>query len=125
MSGFDEQPGGGIPGVTGAASGRTWDAVASAHAPGLSGDSVSFVALADGSLIVEEDVPDGSLSPLADALEEQFSPPNRAAAVQDDEDIWSVSAQHVKHAQIARATGLTRGRVGQLVATFPSLPSAT
>ncbi len=105
MSGFDEQPGGGIPGVTGAASGRTWDAVASAHAPGLSGDSVSFVAVADGSLIVEEDVPDGSLSPLADALEEHISPPYRAAAVRDDGDIWSVSAQHVSIAEIPGVEG--------------------
>ncbi len=105
MSGFEEQPGGGIPGVTGAASGRTWDAVASAHAPDLSGDSVSFVALDDGSLIVEEDVVDGSLSPLADALEEHISPPYRALAVRDDGDIWSVSAQHVSVAEIPGVEG--------------------
>jgi hypothetical protein len=105
VTGFEERPGGGIPGVTGAASGRTWDAVASAHAPGLDGESVSFVALDDGSLVVVEDVPDGSLSPLADALEEHLSPPYRATAVRDDGDVWSVSAQHVSILEIPGIEG--------------------
>ena len=105
MSGFDEPPGVGIPGVTGAAAGRTWDAVASAHSPGLPGESVSFVALEDGSLVVDEDVPDGSLSPLADALEENISPPYRATAVRDDGDVWSVSAQHLSVAEIPGIEG--------------------
>src|SRR5262249_18996425 len=101
----DEPPGVGIPGVTGAAAGRTWDAVASAHSPGLPGESVSFVALEDGSLVVDEDVPDGSLSPLADALEENISPPYRATAVRDDGDVWSVSAQHLSVAEIPGIEG--------------------
>ncbi|HET7745515.1 MAG TPA: hypothetical protein VFK76_12330 [Gaiellaceae bacterium] len=105
MSDFEEQPGIGIPGVTGAAAGRTWDALASAHAPDLTGDSVSFVALEDGSLIVEEDVPDGSLSPLADALEEHVSPPYRATAVRDEGDIWSVSAQRVSVSELPGIDG--------------------
>lgn len=105
MAGFDEPPGAGIPGVTGAASGRTWDAVASAHAPGVTGDSVSFVALEDGSLVVDEDVPEGSLSPLADALEEHVSPPYRASAVRDEGDVWSVSAQHVSVTEIPGVAG--------------------
>ena len=48
---------------------RRWDAVASAAAPGLTGDSVHFVALPDGTLVVEEDEPDDALTPLADAVE--------------------------------------------------------
>jgi hypothetical protein len=105
MSGFDEQPGVSIPGVTGAAAGRTWDAVASAHTPGLSGDSVSFIVLADGTILVDEDVPDDSLSPLADALEESLPPPYRAAAVRDDGDVWSVSAQRVSVVEIPGVDG--------------------
>ena len=74
MARFDDMlaalgAGAAIPGVMGVGPGRTWDAVVAAHAPSLTGTSVTFVALDDGTLIVDEDVPDGSLAPLADALE--------------------------------------------------------
>ena len=53
---------------------REWDAVASAEAPGLPPVTTSSSSsLADGSLVVDEDVPDGTLAPLADAL--SLSPP--------------------------------------------------
>jgi hypothetical protein len=90
-----DQPGVGIPGITGAARLPSWDAVASAHAPALGGDSVDFVALADGTLVVGDDVPDGALGGLADAVEEQLAPPYRATAVRDEGDVWSVAAQGI------------------------------
>jgi len=105
VSDFGEQRGAAIPGVTGAAAGRTWDAVASAHSPGIPGDTASFVALADGTLLVDEDVPDGSLAPLADALEEQLAPPYRATAIRDEGDVWSVSAQRVSIVEISGIDG--------------------
>ena len=40
-----------------------------------------FVALPDGTLVVEEDEPDDALAPLADAVEASISPPYRAEAV--------------------------------------------
>jgi hypothetical protein len=95
VSSPEDQPGVGIPGITGASRLPSWDAVASAHAPELPGDSVDFVALADGTLVVSEDVPEGSLGDLADALEEQISPPYRASAVRDEGDVWSVAAQGI------------------------------
>jgi hypothetical protein len=84
-----------IPGISGAPRLPSWDAVASAHAPGVPGESVSFTALADGTLIVEEDVPDDSLGPLADAVEERIAPPYRATAVRDEGDVWSVAARGI------------------------------
>ena len=90
----------GIPGVSEAPRGRTWDAHTSAHAPDLTGDVVVFVALADGTLIVDEDVPDGSLAPLADAVEGNIPAPYRAAAVRSDGEAWSVIAEKIAVAEL-------------------------
>jgi hypothetical protein len=85
-----------IPGVMGVGPGRTWDAVVAAHAPGLTGESVTFVALPDGTLIVNEDLPDGSLTPVADQIEEMVSPPYRAAAARNEGDMWTAVAESVR-----------------------------
>jgi hypothetical protein len=90
-----------IPGVMGVGPGRTWDAVVAAHAPLLVGDSVTFVALDDGTLVVNEDVPDGSLIPLADQIEEMVPPPYRAAAARNEGDTWSAVAESVQIAALA------------------------
>ena len=84
-----------IPGVMGVGPGKTYDAVVAAHAPELTGDAVTFVALADGTLVVTEDIPDGSLAPVADALEQMVSPPYRAAAGRTDGDAWAAVAESV------------------------------
>lgn len=89
-----------IPGVMGVGPGRTYDAVASAHAPGLPGESVTFTTLEDGTLVVNEDVPDGALSPVADALEELVSPPYRAAAARNEGDLWTAVAESVRIAEL-------------------------
>jgi hypothetical protein len=91
-------PGLGLPGVTGFERPRgPWDAVASAHAPDLPGDTLSFVALEDGTLVVDDDVPDGSVTPLAEAIEKELAPPYEAAAVcrEDEDGIWRVAAVRV------------------------------
>jgi hypothetical protein len=84
----------------GAASGlqrlREWDATATTEAAGLEGDEVSFVALPDGSLVVDDEVGDESLAPLADAIEEQLRPPYRARAVRRHGDVWAVGASRVE-----------------------------
>lgn len=85
-----------IPGVMGVGPGRTWDAVAAAQAPELTGDSVTFFALDDGTLVVSEDVPDGALSPVANALEETVEPPYRAAAARNEGHIWTAVAESVR-----------------------------
>jgi hypothetical protein len=85
-----------IPGVMGVGPGRTWDAVVAAHAPALTGERVTFVALADGTLVVNEDVPDGSLTPVAEEIEEMVKPPYRAAAARNEGDMWTAVAESVR-----------------------------
>jgi hypothetical protein len=85
-----------IAGVTGVGTGRTWDAVVSAHAPALTGEDVTFTALEDRTLVVDQDVPDDSLAPIAEALEQMVSPPYRAAATRTDAEVWTAVAESVR-----------------------------
>jgi hypothetical protein len=85
----------GLVGVHGVPRPRTWDAVASAHAPDLTGDGVAFLVLEDGTVVVEDDVLDGAVLPLADALDERLRPPYRAAAIPKGRDVWSAVAEKV------------------------------
>jgi hypothetical protein len=85
-----------IPGVMGVGPGRTWDAVVAAHAPALTGDTVTFVALEDGTLVVTDDVADGALGPIADTIEEMVGPPYRAAAARGEGDSWTAVAESVR-----------------------------
>ena len=74
---------------------RQWDTVASAEAE-LPGDEVHFTALPDGTLVVEEDVPDGSLTPLADAIETSLNPPYVAEGVRREDGVWAVGAKRIR-----------------------------
>ena len=74
---------------------RRWDAVAPATTAGLRGNTVHFVALPDGTLVVDEDEPDGALTPLADALEATLAPPYRAEAVRRGAETWAVAGRRV------------------------------
>ena len=96
-----------IPGVMGVGPGRTWDAVVSTQARELTGDAVTFVALEDGTLIVYEDVPDGSLGPIADALEEMVAPPYRGAAARNEGNVWTAVAESVSIAELPDVRGDT------------------
>ena len=90
-----------IAGVTGVGTGRTWDAVVSAHAPMLTGGEVTFTALEDRTLVVDQDVPDDSLAPIAEALEQMVSPPYRAAATKTDAEVWTAVAESVRIVELA------------------------
>jgi hypothetical protein len=97
-AGVPTAPGFDLPGLTGVAHARgPWDVVTSTHAPDLPGDTVSFVALEDGTLVVDDDIPDGSATPLAVAVETELRKPYEAAAVRrDDEDgLWRIAAVDV------------------------------
>jgi hypothetical protein len=74
---------------------REWDATVTADAPGIDGDTVRFVALPDGTLIVEEG-PDASLEPLATAVEQAVRPPYRARAARQSETLWAVQARSIE-----------------------------
>jgi hypothetical protein len=86
-------------GIHGVPRPRKWDAVVSADAD-LPGDEVHFVALEDRSVIVDEDVPDDELAPLADAVELELSPPYRAEATRRGDRLWAVGATKIDVATI-------------------------
>jgi hypothetical protein len=97
------------------------------------GDAVHFVALPDGTLVVDEDEPDASLAPLADAVEQTIAPPYRAEAVRRGGGVWAVAARRVAVVEAPELDGeeaelvVTRGSRsltidgGQRVARAPSL----
>jgi hypothetical protein len=74
---------------------REWDAIATAEAPALPGDTLEFVVLEDGTLFVDLDLPKDALTPLADALEASINPPYRAVAQRRDGAVWSATAMRV------------------------------
>ena len=73
---------------------REWDVVTRAEVE-LSGEEARFVALPDGTLLVDEDVPDGAFGPLADAIELSLAPPYRAQAVRRGQSTWAVAAKRL------------------------------
>lgn len=103
----------GEAGIHGVPRARRWDVVATADAPALRGDTVHFVALADGTLVVEEDEPDDALAPLADAVEVTIRPPYRAESVRRGPTTWAVAASRIA---IVAVPGL-RGDEAELVVT--------
>ena len=79
---------------------RRWDAVASAEAPELEGDEIDFVSLPDGTLLVDDAVREGALTPVAEALEEELPPPYRARAVRQDGAVWTVAANRIEVVEV-------------------------
>jgi len=51
--------------------------------------------LEDGTLVVDPDLPEDALTPLADALEATINPPYRAVARRREGDVWSATAMRV------------------------------
>jgi hypothetical protein len=84
-----------IAGIHGIPRAREWDAVLSAVAPDLPGDEADFVALPDGTLYTEDDLPDGALAPLAEAFDGLLDAPYHAVARRQEVDVWSAAALRV------------------------------
>jgi hypothetical protein len=84
----------GEAGIHGLPRERQYDAVVTAEAPDMEGAAARFVALDDGSLLVEEG--DGDLTPLADAIEQEVRRPYRVTAVRRSETQWAVAAQRLQ-----------------------------
>lgn len=74
---------------------RRWDTVATAEAPELVGDRLEFVTMPDGVLLVDEELPEGAVSPLVEAIEQELDPPYRASAVRRGEAVWAVAANSI------------------------------
>lgn len=88
-------------GVHGISRPRAWDAVVTSGASGIGGTSVDFVALEDGTLVVEEEEGDADLSQLADAVEAKVAPPYRAHGVRQGDALWAVAARRIELARFA------------------------
>ncbi len=116
--GWDGEPRG-EPGIHGVPRARRWDTVATAEAPELTGEEVHFVALEDGTLVVEEDEPDGALATLAEAVEHTTPPPYRAEAVRKGPSTWAVAASRIMIASLPGQNGdeveLTSTRDGRVL----------
>lgn len=98
-------------GIHGIARPREWDATVTADAPELDGDAAQFVALPDGTLLVDAGDTDGvanassegpeqSLEPLAVAVEQVLHAPYRARAARQNETLWAVQARRIEVLQL-------------------------
>jgi hypothetical protein len=84
-----------VAGIHGVPRAREWDATATAEAPGLPGGELEFVVMEDSTLVVDEDLPDDALTPIADELENTIAPPYHALARRWEGDLWSAAAMEV------------------------------
>jgi hypothetical protein len=82
---------------------REWDAVLTAEAGDVEGDSAQFVGLEDGSLLVEEG--GGNLSPLAEAVEREVAAPYRATAIRRGGDRWAVAVKRIRVIELPGQSG--------------------
>jgi hypothetical protein len=77
--------------------GGDWDLVITGEAPELTGaDELGFVVIEDGDIYMDSHLPDGDVTPLADAIEQQLRPPYRAYGVHKDADLWAVAAREIE-----------------------------
>jgi hypothetical protein len=93
----DTTPQWGEVGIHGVPRPREWDASALVEAPELEGDNLSFVALPDGTLLVDGE---GDAERLADALDSHIEPPYQAWGVRRDERVWGVAARRIEVAEL-------------------------
>jgi hypothetical protein len=93
----------GETGIHGVPRERAYDAVVTADAPDVEGDAARFVALGDGTLLVEEG--DGELAPLADAIEQEVKRPYRAVAVRRGATQWGVAGTALRVVELPEPGG--------------------
>jgi hypothetical protein len=90
-------------GIHGVPREREYDAVVTTDAPDVAGANVRFVALPDGSLLVEEG--DGDLTALADAIEQEVKRPYRAIAIRGGQTQWSVAGHGLRVVELSEPGG--------------------
>lgn len=74
-----------------------WDLVVSGEAPGLTGaDELGFVVVEDGDIFMDSQFPEGDVTPLAEAIEQQLKPPYRAYGTRQEGDLWAVAAREIE-----------------------------
>jgi hypothetical protein len=58
------------------------------------------VTLPDRTVLVDDDIPEGALSPLADAIERELEPPYRARAIRREDGLWAVGANALEVVEV-------------------------
>jgi hypothetical protein len=97
----DTRPRWGTVGIHGIHRFREWDALVRVEGVELDVDEVTFVALGDGTLVVDDDE-DADLSAFARAIEAELPPPYRAQAVRAEGDAWTVAAEAIELVELSR-----------------------
>jgi hypothetical protein len=97
----DTRPRWGEAGIHGIHRFREWDALVRVTGVELDVDEVRFVALDDGTLVVDGDE-DLDLAPLAEAIEQELQLPYRAHAVRADDDAWTAAAEAIELVELPR-----------------------
>jgi hypothetical protein len=98
-------PAPGVPGYHGVQRPRRWDAVVMAEAPELEGDEVAFVVLADGSVIIDDELPEPAIEPLAEELDNVLEAPYRVEAVRRHSQVWAAAARRIEVLEIPGVDG--------------------
>ena len=98
-------PAPGVPGYHGVQRPRRWDAVVMAEAPELAGDEVAFVVLSDGSVIIDEELPEPAIEPLAEELDNVLEAPYRVEAVRRHGQVWAAAARRIEVLEIPGVDG--------------------
>ena len=98
-------PAPGVPGYHGVQRPRRWDAVVMAEAPELEGDEVAFVVLPDGSVIIDDELPEPAIEPLAEELDNVLEAPYRVEAVRRHGQVWAAAARRIEVLEIPGVDG--------------------
>lgn len=101
----DTTPRWGEVGIHGVSRPRRWDAVVMAQAPDLEGDSVEFVVLPDGSVLLDEEIPEEVVEPIVEEFDDLIDPTYRVEAVRRHEDVWAAAAKRIDVAELPDAQG--------------------
>ena len=97
----DTRPRWGAVGIHGIHRFREWDALVRVTGVELDVDEVRFVALEDGTLVVDGDE-DADLAPIAEVIEQELPPPYRAQAVRADDEAWTAAAEAIELVELPR-----------------------
>jgi hypothetical protein len=83
---------------------REYDAVEVVETDDVHGERADFVALSDGTLVVEEGG-GGALDLLAEAVERTLAPPYRAEATRRPDGLWAVAARQIEVLELGDRVG--------------------
>jgi hypothetical protein len=94
-----------IPGLSSVTRDDPWDALVTAHAPGLSGEEIRFAVAPDGRTIADAGVSADAVAALGRAVARQLEAPFWAIAVPDEGDEWTAAATAAEILELPEAQG--------------------